>query len=265
MNYGINRLKDLPLCLRLIREIHSILLKGVRGEENRPGEFRKSQNWIGAKTLKNAIYVPPPPDRVMPLLDNFEKFLHSEESLPILIKTALIHSQFELIHPFLDGNGRIGRLLITFYLCEKKILKKPLLYLSDYFRRYRTIYYDKLDAISKKDDIEGWIKFFLEAVIEISKEAVELSRKIIELKEKDRDKISSLGKSTKPANLLLERLFSQPFITTKNVMEITHLAPPNANNLIKKFIALDILKEVGQKRRNRVFVYYNYLKLFLEE
>jgi len=160
MNYGIERLKELPLSLRLIREIHSILLKGVRGQERFPGEFRKTQNWIGGRTPKTAVYVPPPPDKLMPLLDNFEKFLHADVNIPILIKTPLIHSQFELIHPFLDGNGRTGRLLITFYLYERGILRKPLLYLSDYFRRYRSLYYDRLDAISKKDDIEGWVKFF---------------------------------------------------------------------------------------------------------
>ena len=248
MNYGIERLKELPLSLRLIREIHSILLKGVRGQERFPGEFRKTQNWIGGRTPKTAVYVPPPPDKLMPLLDNFEKFLHADVNIPILIKTPLIHSQFELIHPFLDGNGRTGRLLITFYLYERGILRKPLLYLSDYFRRYRSLYYDRLDAISKKDDIEGWVKFFLEAVIEISKEAVELSRKIIELRERDRKKIAYLGKSAKPALLLLERLYNQPFIT--------------ANNLIKKFLKLGVLKEWGNRKRNRVFFYEEYLNLF---
>jgi len=263
MNYGIKRLSELPLSLRLIREIHKILLHNVRGRDKLPGEFRKSQNWVGAKDIKKAVYVPPPPDRLMTLLDNFEKFMHDDVQMPALIKIALIHSQFELIHPFLDGNGRTGRLLTTFYLCEKNILKKPLLYLSDYFRRYRSLYLDKLDAISKKDEIENWIKFFLEAVTEISKEAVELSRSIINLREADRKKIAALGKASKRATILLEKLYSEPLLNVSKIEEITELSKPNANALLKKFQNLGILKELyPERKRYRVFYYADYLNLF---
>ncbi len=263
MNYGIGRLKELPLSLSLIREIHEILLKNTRGHNRMPGEFRKTQNWIGGKNINTASYVPPPPEHLMPLLDNFEKFLHDGTPIPTLIKIALIHSQFELIHPFLDGNGRTGRLLTTFYLFERGVLKKPLLYLSDYFRRYRSQYLDKLDAISKKGDMEGWVKFFLEAVIEISKEAVELSREIINLREKDREKVSSLGKSTRRAVGLLEKLYSEPIITTKIVKETTGLSTPNAIALINKLIKLGILQEsTPARKRNRIYYYKDYLDLF---
>ncbi|MCK4255712.1 Fic family protein, partial [candidate division WOR-3 bacterium] len=172
MNYGIKRLGSLPLSLRLIREIHQLLLRGVRGKHKNPGELRKSQNWVGGRTINTASYVPPPVSELPLLLDNLEKFFYDKSPMPILIKTAIIHSQFELIHPFLDGNGRVGRLLITFYLCQQEILQRPLLYLSDYFKRYRSEYYDKLSTIHKKDNFEDWIKFFLDGVIEISKEAV---------------------------------------------------------------------------------------------
>ncbi len=264
MNYGIHRIEELPLCLRLIKEIHEILLKNVRGKDKMPGEFRKSQNWIGASNIKSATYVPPPPDLLMSLLDNFEKFLHDDAVLiPVLIKTALIHAQFELIHPFLDGNGRTGRLLTTFYLFQKGTLKKPLLYLSDYFKRYRDVYYEKLAAISKKGELEGWVSFYLEAVIEISKEAVELSRKIIKLREEDRKKVSLMGKTTKNALLLLEKLYSEPITTTKKVEQVTNLATPNAIALINKFIKLGILFNLSpEKKRSRVYYYKDYMALF---
>ena len=262
MNYGIKRLESLPLSLRLIREIHQILLRGVRGKYKNPGEFRESQNWVGGRTINTASYVPPPVSELSPLLDNLEKFFYDKSPMPILIKTALIHSQFELIHPFLDGNDRVGRLLITFYLCQQEILQKPLLYLSDYFKRYRTEYYDRLGAIHKKDNFEDWIKFFLDGVIEISKEAVNLSRKIVNLREQDVKKVSNLGKSTKSALSLLESLYKSPIITVKSVEKATGLSPSNANALVEKFVNLEILEKVGERKRNRRFVYKKYLALF---
>jgi len=262
MNYGIKRLESLPLSLRLIREIHQILLRGVRGKYKNPGEFRESQNWVGGRTINTASYVPPPVSELSPLLDNLEKFFYDKSPMPILIKTALIHSQFELIHPFLDGNDRVGRLLITFYLCQQEILQKPLLYLSDYFKRYRTEYYDRLGAIHKKDNFEDWIKFFLDGVIEISKEAVNLSRKIVNLREQDVKKVSNLGKSTKSALSLLESLYKSPIITLKSVEKATGLSPSNANALVEKFVNLEILEKVGERKRNRRFVYKKYLALF---
>ncbi|MCK4256741.1 Fic family protein, partial [candidate division WOR-3 bacterium] len=253
---------SLPLSLRLIREIHQLLLRGVRGKHKNPGELRKSQNWVGGRTINTASYVPPPVSELPPLLDNLEKFFYAKSPMPSLIKTALIHSQFELIHPFLDGNGRAGRLLITFYLFQQEILQKPLLYLSDYFRRYRSEYYDKLSTIHKKDNFEDWIKFFLDGVIEISKEAVSLSRKIVNLREQDVKKVSNLGKSTKSALSLLESLYKSPIITIKSVEKATGLSPSNANALVEKFGNLEILDKVGERKRNRRFVYKKYLNLF---
>jgi len=262
MNYGLEQLKTFPLSLRLIKEIHKILLAGVRGEGKEPGEFRRTQNWIGGSTIQRAYFVPAPPQEIMPLLDNFEKFLHDKSPLPILIKTGLLHAQFENIHPFLDGNGRIGRLLITFYLCQQKILNKPLLYISDFFKKYRQEYYDRLNAFHEKDDIEGWLKFFLEGVAITAEEAVETSKKILKLREKDSEKIFSLGRSAKKAKLVFDFLFHSPLITIKDVERITGLKNPNALALINKLVKFEILKEITGRKRNKIFAYQKYIKLF---
>jgi len=262
MNYGLEQLKTFPLSLRLIKEIHKILLAGVRGEGREPGEFRRTQNWIGGSTIQRAYFVPAPPQEIMPLLDNFEKFLHDKSPLPILIKTGLLHAQFENIHPFLDGNGRIGRLLITFYLCQQKILNKPLLYISDFFKKYRQEYYDRLNAFHEKDDIEGWLKFFLEGVAITAEEAVETSKKILKLREKDSEKIFSLGRSAKKAKLVFDFLFHSPLITIKDVERITGLKNPNALALINKLVKSEILKEITGRKRNKIFAYQQYIKLF---
>jgi Fic family protein len=262
MNYGLERLKTLPLSLRLIKEIHKILLQGVRGEYKEPGEFKKSQNWVGGSTIERASFVPCPPQEVMSALGSMEKFLHDNSRAPVLIKTGLIHTQFENIHPFLDGNGRIGRLLITFYLCRQKALDKPLLYLSGFFKKYRQEYYDRLNAVHEKDDIEGWLKFFLDGVAITANQAVETSKKIIKLKEEDAKKISSLGRSTPKAILIFNYLFHTPILTIKDVERITGLKNPNALSLVNKLIDLGILKEVTGKKRNKVFRYQNYVSLF---
>jgi len=262
MNYGLEQLKTFPLSLRLIKEIHKILLAGVRGEGKEPGEFRRTQNWIGGSTIQRAYFVPAPPQEIMPLLDNFEKFLHDKSPLPILIKTGLLHVQFENIHPFLDGNGRIGRLLITFYLCQQKILNKPLLYISDFFKKYRQEYYDRLNAFHEKDDIKGWLKFFLEGVAITAEEAVETSKKILKLREKDSEKIFSLGRSAKKAKLVFDFLFHSPLITIKDVERITGLKNPNALALINKLVKFEILKEITGRKRNKIFAYQKYIKLF---
>ena len=183
VNYGLERLKDLPVSLRLIREIHKELMQGVRGSERDPGEFRKTQNWIGPEgcSLAQATYVPPPPHEMIQALDNLEKFLHDSTPIPALLKVGLAHAQFETIHPFLDGNGRTGRLLITFLLCEQNILKRPLLYISHYFKKYRTEYYDRLQAVRDTGNWEGWLKFFLRGVYEVAQEASATARKIVNL------------------------------------------------------------------------------------
>ena len=262
MNYGLERLKSFPLSLRLIKEIHKILLEGVRGEGREPGEFRKSQNWIGGTTIQRASFVPTPPQEIIASLDNFEKFLHDKSLMPILLKIGLLHAQFENIHPFLDGNGRIGRLLITFYLCQQKILDRPLLYLSDFFKRYRQEYYDRLNAFHEKDDIEGWLKFFLEGVAVTAEQAVETSKKILKLREGDIKKILTLGRSTPKANLVFNSLFHTPLTTIKDVERITGLQNPNALALVNKLVKLEIIKEITGRKRNKVFAYQQYIKLF---
>ncbi|HOR69437.1 MAG TPA: Fic family protein [bacterium] len=262
MNYGLERLKTFPLSLRLIKDIHKILLEGVRGEGKEPGEFRKSQNWIGGTSIQRASFVPSPPQEIMSLLDNFEKFLYDKSPMPILLKTGLLHTQFENIHPFLDGNGRIGRLLITFYLCQQKILDKPLLYLSDFFKRYRQEYYDRLNAFHEKDDIEGWLRFFLEGVAVTAEQAVETSKKILKLRGDGLNKISSLGRSTPKATLVFNSLFHTPLITIKDVERIAELKNPNALALVNKLVRLEILEETTGRKRNKVFAYRQYIKLF---
>lgn len=262
MNYGLERLKTFPLSLRLIKEIHKILLEGVRGEGREPGEFKRSQNWVGGATIERASFVPAPHQETMALLDNLEKFLHDKSLMPVLLKTGLIHAQFENIHPFLDGNGRIGRLLITFYLCQQEALDKPLLYLSDFFRKYRTEYYDRLSAFHEKDDIEGWLKFFLEGVAITAEQAVETSKKIIKLREEGIKKVLTLGRSASKATLVFNSLFHTPFTTIKDIEKITGLKNPNALALVNKLVKLEILKEVTGKKRNKVFTYQQYTKLF---
>ena len=262
MNYGLKRLKDIPISLRLIKEIHEMLLHGVRGKHKSPGEFRRSQNWVGGPTIQTASFVPPSPNEVMPLLDNIEKFFHDKASIQILVKTALIHSQFENIHPFLDGNGRVGRLLITFYLCQQGVLNKPLLYLSEYFKQNRQAYYDKLNAVHEKDDIEGWIKFFLEGVAATSSKAITTARKIVGLHEKDLEIVTGFGRSTEKGIRLLNSLYRTPLVRIKDVEKITKLKNPNALALVTKFVESGILKETTGQKRNRVFSYQNYIKLF---
>lgn len=263
MNYGLKRLRSLPLSLRLIREIHKTLLKGVRGEERQPGEFRKSQNWIGGPTINTASFVPSPANELKSLLSSFEKFLHDEEPIPMLIKIGLIHSQFENIHPFLDGNGRIGRLLITFYLYQQKVLQKPLLYLSVYFKRHQKEYYLWLDRFHEKDDVEGWLKFFLTGVVETSKEGFTTAQKILQLRNVDNQKIASFGRTTQNALLILDSLYKNPFITLRKMVSITGLSRSNAYYLLKRFEKADILHQLLDKTgQTKVFVHEKYFSLF---
>src|SRR3984957_15947968 len=221
MNYGLERLKTLPLSLRLIREIHSKLLVGVRGSNRTPGDFRTSQNWIGPGgcTLANATFVPPPVPEMHTALDNLETFLHNDE-LPLLIQCGLAHAQFETIHPFLDGNGRVGRLLITFLLCQKRALERPLLYLSHYLKRHRTAYYDRLMSIRNDGDWEGWLKFFIRGVHEDSREAADTAQNILRIREEHRQLLSTKFANDKltatPYDFVfLESLFEQPITSVR--------------------------------------------------
>ena len=265
INYGLERLKELPISLRLIREIHQELLAGVRGAERNPGEFRRSQNWIGAGgcSLAEASYVPPPPHEMLQSLDNLEKFLHSLQPMPTLIKVGLAHAQFETIHPFLDGNGRTGRLLITFLLCEQNILQRPLLYISYYFKKYRTEYYDCLQAVRDSGNWEGWLKFFLRGVYEVAQEAAATARKIVTLKEEHRQLVlNTMGRRSGNAIALLESLYFRPIFTVEHAEKITNLSYPNANTLIKDLSDIGLLQEITGQKRNRAFSYEPYLTVF---
>jgi Fic family protein len=265
INYGLERLKSLPVSLRLIREIHKQLMQGVRGAERDPGEFRQTQNWIGAGgcLLSEATYVPPPPHEMLQSLDNLEKFLHSPQPIPTLIKVGLAHSQFETIHPFLDGNGRTGRLLITFLLCEQNILQRPLLYISHYFKKYRSEYYDRLQAVRDSGNWESWLKFFLRGVYEVAQEAAATARKIVNLKEEHRQLVlNAMGRRSGNAIALLESLYFRPIFTVEHVEEITNLSYPNANSLIKALSDIGLLEEITGQKRNRAFSYAPYLAVF---
>lgn len=265
VNYGFERINTLPLSLRLIREIHEILMKGVRGENKTPGEFRRSQNWIGGYSISTASYVPPSIEYMKELLDNLEGFMHAEDYIPDLIKIALLHSQFEMIHPFLDRNGRVGRQIIAFYLAAKDLLHKPTLYLSKYFKKNRESYYDCLYNIHAKGDYETWIKFFLEGIIKTSKEAIDMARAIGQLKENDLRKISTLGRVSENALVIYESLFEKPTITIDQMMTKLNISHATAGRLAEKLIEAGILENLENRARNKVFVYRRYIDIFSED
>jgi Fic family protein len=263
MNYGLDRLNSLPLSLRLIREIHHILLEGVRGGNRTPGEFRKQQNWIGGEdsTLLKASFVPPPVEAMQTTLANLEAFLH-DQTLPVLIHCGLIHAQFETIHPFMDGNGRTGRLLITFLLCQRGVLHRPLLYLSYFLKAHKIEYYDRLMAIRNQGDWEGWLKFFLRGVLEVSVSATGTARSILLLRDEHRELIiKHLGTSTMGLQLL-DVLFRQPLISVRMVEEYLQCSYVTASRLIDQFVDLGLLREVTGWQRNRRYRYDPYLALF---
>ncbi len=264
MNHGLRRLGELPVCLRLIREIHAELLSGVRGSERMPGEFRRSQNYIGpvGATLQTAGFVPPPVLQMHEALNDLEKFLHESRSLPPLIHCALAHAQFETIHPFLDGNGRLGRLLITFLLCQQEVLHRPLLYLSYYLRMHRAEYYDRLNAVRYQGDWEGWVKFFLRAVDGASRSATETACKILSLRAQHRAEVAESGGNTALAIRLLEMLFEQPIVTVRNVEEKLGCSYATASRLLAALERLKLVQEISGRQRGRIYVYGPYLDLF---
>lgn len=264
MNMAINDLEKLPISSRLLQRVHGILLSSARGEHRAPGEFRRSQNWIGGATITDAIFIPPIHDELPALLSDLEKFLNNRElKVPHLIRAAIMHYQFETIHPFLDGNGRVGRLLITLYLVSAGILEKPLLYLSDYFESNKALYYDNLTLVREKNDLANWIKFFLNGVLQTAENSVTTLRKIMDLKSDiERNRILVTGHRSKPALELLHGLFKNPVIDVKGVQFVTGLSPKSANTLIQTFIKLNILREETGFRRNRLFVFHEYLQMF---
>ncbi len=264
INGAILELKKLPISSRLIKETHKILLNSVRGEKKQPGEFRRSQNWIGGSSPSDAIFVPPAFEYVEELMSDLEKFIHNDEiNVPNLIKIAIAHYQFETIHPFLDGNGRVGRLLITLFLVDKKILTKPLLYLSSYFEEDKSLYYDNLTFVRSKNDMKQWLKYFLIGITRTAEKSAETLSKVLNLKNELEEVINqNFGKKSNNARLLLNHLFEKPTLYVKEVEEITKLSYTSANDLVGDFVKANILEEITGQSRNRIFVFRKYSDLF---
>ena len=262
MNYGLRLIEELPLSLRLIKEIHARLLVGVRGSEKEPGQFRRSQNWVGplGTSLTEAMYVPPAVDDMNQAMGDLESFLHDRRPLPPLIRCGLVHSQFETIHPFLDGNGRMGRLLITFLLCQQGILERPLLYLSYYFKRNRTEYYERLQAVRDRGEWEAWTKFFLRGVVEVSSESAAAIRDILALRGEHAELVQS-SLRTANSQRLLDFLYHRPIVSVSDVAEHLGVTFNAANSLVGKFCDLGLLRETTGGARRRRFAYDRYMTL----
>ena len=265
MNHGLARLSELPVSVRLIREIHAELMQGVRGGRLQPGELRTSQNWIGPAgcTLTTATFVPPPPHEVSRVLGDLERFLHQDADLPPLVQVGLAHAQFETIHPFLDGNGRVGRLLIAFLLTEKKLLAKPVLYLSHYFKQHRAEYYERLQAVRDAGDWEGWLMFFLRGVSAVSREATDTAAAILRMREDYRARITdNLGRAAANGQRVMDRLFDHPIITVATVTKWLGITPAGANQIVNRLQGIGLLREITGYARNRRFRFEPYLRLF---
>lgn len=264
MNWGLEQLETFPLSLRLIKNIHKRLLQNTRGSQRSPGEFRRSQNWIGPAgcNLNTATFVPPTVPDMESALADLEKFFHQEDRIPALVKIALIHAQFETIHPFLDGNGRMGRLLITFWLCQQEILSKPLLYLSYYFKENRSEYYDRLMDVRKKGEWENWVKFFLRGVAEVADEATTSAKAILKIKDEVSKKLYSMDNGNSNYQRLLDYLFEQPFIKRSDVEKMLGVSNPTAGNIIETFCQMGILQDcTPQKSRNKLYAFAEYLDI----
>jgi Fic family protein len=264
LNFGLLRLNDLPLSLRLICEMHQKLLASGRGSTKQPGEFRQSQNWIGGSRPGNATFVPPPPHKVMECLGALEHFLHDRETYPVLLRAALIHVQFETIHPFLDGNGRLGRLLVTLMLCEEKALQAPILYLSLYLKQNRSRYYDLLQKVRLEGAWEEWVAFFLQGVYEVAEQGVSTGNRLLALFEADRKKISELGKGAKSALILHAELQRTPLVSVPEVSRRLTISQPTVQKALEQMLGLGIVKEVTGKQRGRLYQYQSYLQILDE-
>ncbi len=263
LSYGLDRLKDgFPLSLRLIKEIHSMLLSNARGGYQTPGEFRRSQNWIGGTRPGNAAYVPPPAENVMACMAELELFLHDqEETTSPLLKAALVHVQFETIHPFLDGNGRLGRLLVTLLLCSQSVLEQPMLYLSLYFKTHRQYYYELLNNVRVQGDWEAWLAFFAESVISTSEQAVETAQRLLELSQLSQKKISGLGRAASTTHIVHRALMEHPLATSNWLVEKTGITPATVNKALKHLEDLEIIQELTTMKRNRLFSYTAYIEV----
>ena len=266
MDHGLKRIKKgFPLSLRLIREIHKILLSSSRGRDRNPGKFRRSQNWIGGTRPANASFVPPPPDAVMDCLDNLEKFIHANDRIPMLVKAALIHQQFETIHPFLDGNGRTGRLLITLFLYNADFLKSPYLYLSLFFKQYRDLYYEKLSEPRRTGDWEAWLNYFLEGVATTATEEKKNILTIQKLFAADAEKLSNIGRSIVSVKKVFELFKHKPVLNISEITSKTGLSKPTAISTVNRLIDLNILKNTSEKKWGQVYSYKDYIKLLTSD
>lgn len=261
--YAIRRLHELPLCNRLLKETHAILMEGVRGQEKNPGEFRCSQNWIGGKgsTLRNAKYIPPSPDDMTEAMSDLEKYINADDRLDGLIRAALIHYQFETIHPFLDGNGRIGRLLITLFLMEKKILTTPALYISYFLKKNRVEYYDRMTEVRSKGNYEQWVKFFLQAIAESAKDAIAAIDELTALHDKNVDLVAGMGRASKNAMIVFRYLEANPIIEIGKTAEALGITFGTASNVVERLSSAGILEQTTTGRRNRTFAYKDYLAI----
>jgi len=263
MDTAIKDLEKLPFSSRLIRNTHKILMQGVRGEHKHPGEFRKSQNWIGGSSIDTATFVPPSHEEIPGLMGDLEKFMHDEGlQIPELIKIAIMHYQFETIHPFLDGNGRVGRLMITLYLVSCGILKKPILYLSDFFEKNRTDYYDNLTRVREKNDISNWIRFFLQGVVETAKSSIQTFDGILQLQKQIDEKLQALGPRAGNAQRVVSHLYKRPLTSAEKVGLVADVSMPTAYKLIRTLEEMDILHEVTGAERNRLYIFRDYVNLF---
>ncbi|HZJ36443.1 MAG TPA: Fic family protein [Gillisia sp.] len=263
MKTAIKLLETLPFSTRLIKETHRILLQGVRGENKQPGEFRSSQNWIGGASISDATFIPPVHNSLAGLMGDLEKFAHNEEFyFPDLLKIALIHYQFETIHPFLDGNGRVGRLLITLYLVDKTILKKPIFYLSDFFERNRQLYYDNLMNVRTKNDLKQWFKFFLVGIIETAKNGIETFDAVLKLKKEVEEKIQKTNNRSHHLLSIMEFLYQKPIVNAIKIVELTNVSQPTAYKILEELVSMSVLKEITGGKRGKVYVFDDYIKLF---
>ncbi|MEP6795938.1 MAG: Fic family protein [Saprospiraceae bacterium] len=263
MHWAMNELDTLPISSRLIRQTHKLLMDGVRGQHKQPGEYRTSQNWIGGATINDARFIPPVHTSIPDLMSDLEKFIHNDElRFPELLKIALVHYQFETIHPFLDGNGRTGRLLIPLYLVEKKILAHPILYLSSFLEKNKTLYYENLTRVREHNDITHWFKFFLVGIMETAKEGIDTLEHIIKLTVEIDISLQSLGSRSTNARKVMMYLYEKPMINAKKIAEVTKLTPASAYKLINDLERLNILNEITGGRRGRTYVFKRYLDLF---